>query len=173
MDMGSSAFGISMYAINSEAKMDKNSEQAARDGVERAWTRAKALVNGLLNRPEKTDSDSVAITREGMAPEMMAELLANGFTHQEIDWIVPPGTLSHRLRNRRRSTPDETGRFLRTLKVRAMAEAVLGSPERALAWLRRPRQAFGGNNAMRLLRTDVGGQIVEEMLGQLDEGYLA
>lgn len=153
--------------------MNRGIECAVGGSAESASARAMAIVSGLLNKPVETALDLVAITREGVAPEMMAELLSSGFTHQEIDWIVPPRTLSHRRRNRRRLTPNETGCFLRTVKIRAMAEAVLGSRERALAWLRRPRRAFGGISAMGLLQTEVGGQIVEETLGQLDEGYFA
>lgn len=153
--------------------MDGGIEYAVGGSAESASARAMALVSELLNKPVETAFDLVAITREGVAPEMMAELLSSGFTRQEIDWIVPPRTLSHRRRNRRRLTPVETGCFLRTVKIRAMAEAVLGSPERALAWLRRPRRAFGGISAMGLLQTEAGGQIVEETLGQLDEGYFA
>ena len=153
--------------------MEEGAESALGESMDSASARAMALIGGLLNKPVETALDLVAITREGVAPEMMAELLSSGFTRQEIDWIVPPQTLSHRRRNRRRLTPNETGCFLRTVKIRAMAEAVLGSPERALAWLRRPRQAFGGINAIGLLQTEAGGQIVEEALGQLDEGHFA
>ncbi len=153
--------------------MERGIDYSVGESAASPSAKAMALVSGLLNKPVETDLDLVAITREGVAPEMMAELLASGFTHQEIDWIVPPRTLSHRRRNHRRLTPVETGCFLRTVKIRAMAEAVLGSPERALAWLRRPRQTFGGISAMDLLQTEVGGQIVEETLGQLDEGYFA
>ena len=60
---------------------------------------------------------------------------------------------------------------MRTMKILAMAEAVLGSSERAFGWLRKPRRAFGDISAMELLRTEAGGQLVEESLGQLDEGY--
>ncbi|MXW50842.1 MAG: DUF2384 domain-containing protein [Gammaproteobacteria bacterium] len=94
----------------------------ARDDSEERFRRSHGLMSELLNKP--TALDLVAITREGVAPEIMAE-------------------------------------------------AVLGSPERALAWLRRPRRAFGGISAMGLLQTEAGGQIVEETLGQLDEGYFA
>ena len=76
-------------------------------------------------------------------------------------------------KNGRPLTANETGCFLRAVKIRAMAEAVLGNSEMALAWLRKPRRSFGGISAMELLQTEAGGQVVEEILGQLDEGYFA
>ena len=54
-----------------------------------------------------------------------------------------------------------------------MAEAVFGSREKAFLWLRKLRRAFGGTSAMELMRTETGGQLVEEALGQVDEEFFA
>ena len=153
--------------------MDRGAEFRTEGGMESVSAKALAQVGRLLNIPVETALDLVAVTRRGVAPELMSVLVDNGFTRQEVDWIVPARTLSHRRRKGRPLTPNETGCLLRTLKIRAMAEAVLGSSERALGWLRKPRGMFGGISAMELLRTEAGGQLVEEVLGQLDEGYFA
>ena len=63
--------------------------------------------------------------------------------------------------------------LLHASKIGAMAGAVFGDSETALAWLREPRRSFGGVSALELLRTEAGAQVVEEALGQLDEGYFA
>jgi putative toxin-antitoxin system antitoxin component (TIGR02293 family) len=60
---------------------------------------------------------------------------------------------------------------MRALRVLSAAESVYESRERALQWLRRPNPRLGGRTAISLLKTDTGARIVEELLGQIDEGY--
>ena len=153
--------------------MDAPSEHAPQDEVGGLATRALAHVSRLLNTPIESTLDLAVLTRNGVAPDSLTVLVDSGLTRREIDWIVPRRTLNHRRQSGRSLTASETGCFLRTVKIRAMAEAVLGNPETALAWLRRPRRIFGGISAMDLLHTEAGGQVVEETLGQLDEGYFA
>ena len=153
--------------------MGARAESKPQASIERVSARALAQVGRLLNTPIETALDLAAVNRKGVAPEMLAVLVDSGFTRREIDWIVPRRTLSHRRQSGRPLTANETGCFLRIVKIRAMAEAVFGNPETALVWLRRPRRIFGGISAMELLHTEAGGQVVEETLGQLDEGYFA
>ena len=153
--------------------MDAGNEFTPQDSIEGISARALAHVGRLLDRPIETALDLAEVARKGVSPELMAVLIDSGFTRREVDWIVPPRTLSHRRQNGRPLTANETGCFLRAVKIRAMAEAVLGNPETALAWLRKPRRSFGDISAMELLQTEAGGQVVEESLGQLDAGYFA
>ena len=141
--------------------------------VEGISSRALAEVSRLLDTPIETALDLAAVNRKGVAPETFAVLVESGLTRREIDWIVPRRTLRQRRQSGRLLTPNETGCFLRVLKIRSMADAVFGNTDTALAWLRRPRRTFGGISAMELLQTEAGGQVVEETLGQLDEGYFA
>ena len=142
-------------------------------GVAGLSARVFAHVSRLLETPIQTALDLAVVTRNGVDPDMIAVLVDSGLTRREVEWIVPPRTLSHRRQSGKSLTPHETGCFLRTVKLRAMAEVVFGSPEGALAWLRKPRRSFGGVSAMELLRTEAGGQVVEETLGEIDEGYFA
>jgi putative toxin-antitoxin system antitoxin component (TIGR02293 family) len=50
------------------------------------------------------------------------------------------------------------------------AEAIYGSRERALAWMRRPQARLEGRTPLSLLKTDTGSRLVEELLIQIDEG---
>ena len=108
-----------------------------------------------------------------MEPQRLDVLVDRGFTKKELEWIAPLRTLSHRRQKGQRLKAGETGCFLRALKIQATAETVLGNRESALTWLRKRRRAFGGIDAMELMRTEAGGQLVEENLIQLDEGYFA
>lgn len=148
-------------------------EFTPRASVEAVSARALAELSRLLETPIETALDLAAVTREGVAPELVAVLVDKGFARREIEWIVPPRTLSRRRRDGRPLTANETSGSLRTVKIWAMAEAVFESSESALTWLRKPRRSFGGISAMELLRTEAGGQAVEETLRQLDEGYFA
>lgn len=127
----------------------------------------------LLDTPVESALDLARLNREGVSPESVDILLDRGFTRRELDWIAPSRTLSHRRLKGERLKAHETGRLLRMLKIQAMAETVLGSRRRALSWLRKTRRAFGGANAMEMMRTETGGQLVEENLIRLDEGYFA
>lgn len=153
--------------------MGAEAELTPPPSVEGVSSRALAQVSRLLGTPLETALDLAAVNRKGVAPEMLAVLVDSGLTRREIDWIVARRTLAHRRQSGRPLTPNETGCFLRMLKIRAMSEAVFGNRDKALAWLRRPRRTFGGISAMELLQTEAGGQVVEETLGQLDEGYFA
>ena len=127
----------------------------------------------MLDAPVESALDLARLNREGVSPESVDILVDRGFTRRELDWIAPARTLSHRRHRGERLKAHETGCLLRAMKIQAMAETVLGSREHALAWLRKTRRAFGGRNAMELMRTETGGQLVEENLIRLDEGYFA
>ena len=138
-------------------------------GVAEPWTRMSRMLDIRLENA----LDVARLNREGVAPELFDVLLDRGLTRRELDWIVPMRTLSHRRRNGEPLKANETGSFLRAVKIQAMAETVMGTRRNALSWLRKNRRALGGNSAMELMRTEAGGQLVEEHLIRLDEGYFA
>ena len=136
-------------------------------------TRAFAKVGAMLNTEFNNPIDAVRITREGIAPEAVEELVKNGFKRSEISWIVAPRTLSHRRKNQERLNSEETGRWLRAARVQALSVEVFGDPDKALRWLHKPRKMFDSLSAIELLQTEAGAQLVEDTLGQLDAGYFA
>lgn len=138
-----------------------------------ASARALVQVGGILNISIKTPVDMVKLTRNGIAPEAVEALVERGFTRSEISWIVPARTLTHRRQKKQLLTADESGRWLRAAKLRALAEVVLGDDAKALQWLHKPRKAFDNLSAMELMQTEAGAQLVEDVLGQLDSGYFA
>jgi len=69
--------------------------------------------------------------------------------------------------------PVFSDRLVRSAKVMALAETVLESPESARGWINEPQAALGGEVPSRLLTTDVGSQQVENLLLQMEYGYLA
>jgi putative toxin-antitoxin system antitoxin component (TIGR02293 family) len=54
-----------------------------------------------------------------------------------------------------------------------MAEQVFGDSERAWRWLRKPKRHFDGKTPMKMLGTEAGARLVEEIVQQIDHGLLA
>jgi putative toxin-antitoxin system antitoxin component (TIGR02293 family) len=110
--------------------------------------------------------------RSGL-PYAALEAIAKGFGVPQEDLVrvlrLPPRTLARRKKARRLSA-DESDRLLRLARVAARAEEVLGSPERAGAWLRGTVRALGGVRPLDLLDTDLGAQEVERILGRIEHG---
>lgn len=85
---------------------------------------------------------------------------------------LPTRTRARRKREKRLE-PDESDRLVRVARILATAGNVLGSPDKAARWLRRPNRALGGEVPLHLLDTEVGEQLVEDVLGRLEHGVLS
>jgi len=138
-----------------------------------ASARALARVGEMLNVPLKTPVDVVRLTKARIEPNAVDELIKQGYKKSDIHWVVPARTLTHRRKNHERLTTEESGRWFRAAKLQALAKEVLGDDDAALRWLHKPRKAFDNLSAIELMQTEAGGQIVEEVLGQLDAGFFA
>jgi len=127
--------------------------------------------NWLGLQPPSSETEILRIV-EGRLPASVIKRLASlGLEQSEIDeTVIPSRTLQHRRSRREKLTLVESDRVLRVIRVVSSAEAVYGSRERALAWLRRPNARLDGRAPLSLLQTDTGSRIVEEFLVQIDEG---
>lgn len=124
-------------------------------------------------RAPAAESDILRIVEGRLAPSVIKRLTALGLERAEIDAaVIPSRTLQHRRSRREKLTMEESDRVLRVVRVLSSAEAVYGSRERALAWLRRENPRLEGRNPLSLLKTDTGSRMVEELLVQIDEGML-
>lgn len=85
---------------------------------------------------------------------------------------MPARTWARR-RQSRRLAATESDRLYRLARIAAHAHAVLGSDDRASAWLRRPNRALGGEAPVTLLDTDVGARQVEDLLGRIEYGIVS
>jgi uncharacterized protein (DUF2384 family) len=63
------------------------------------------------------------------------------------------------------------GKSDRLKRARISAENVYRGPERAARWQNRPNPRLDGRAPVALLDSDDGAQGVEELLGQIDEGF--
>jgi putative toxin-antitoxin system antitoxin component (TIGR02293 family) len=118
-----------------------------------------------------SEAEILRIVEHRLTPAVIKRLISLGLERGEIDAvIIPQRTLQHRRSRREKLTVDESDRVLRAIRVLSLAEAIYGSRERALAWLRKPHPRLDDRVPLSLLKTDTGSRMVEELLVQIDEG---
>lgn len=84
---------------------------------------------------------------------------------------LPERTLARRRAGR--LDPQEGERFLRLIRLWGLAYTVLGATDKAWRWLRGPNRALGGVVPLSLLDTDIGTQVVEDVLGRIEYGVFS
>jgi putative toxin-antitoxin system antitoxin component (TIGR02293 family) len=134
---------------------------------------ASALIGDWLGvDPPLTEAAVLGIIERQLDPPVIQRLFDMGLSREEVhSVIIPARTLQHRRSRKERLTVEESDRVIRALRVLSAAEGVYESRERALQWLRRPNPRLSDRSPISLLKTDTGARIVEELLGQIDEGY--
>lgn len=105
---------------------------------------------------------------------MTTFLSASGVELKDIyDVVIPARTLKHRRSRREALSSDESDKLARLVRVFDQAVSVFGDAVRARAWLSAPKKRFDQRTPLQMLRTDLGGRMVEEMLGQIEYGMFA
>jgi len=134
---------------------------------------ASALIGDWLGvEPPITEAAVLGIIERQLDPPVIQRLFDMGLSRDEVhSVIIPARTLQHRRSRNERLSVEESDRVIRALRVVSAAENVYESRERALKWLRRPNPRLNDRTPISLLKTDTGARIVEELLGQIDEGY--
>ncbi|MBZ5629856.1 MAG: DUF2384 domain-containing protein [Acidobacteriia bacterium] len=128
----------------------------------------------LLGATSGSERRIVKIVESGLPVSAVARLLQRGLSRREVfRVIIPERTLKHRKSKRQPLSTQESERVVRTMRIMARANAVLGDDASALAWLRSPKNRFEGRAPIEMLATEPGGRLVEEMLIQIDEGMFA
>ena len=87
--------------------------------------------------------------------------------------VIPARTLKHRNSRLEALSLDESDKLARLSRIFDQAAAVLGSTDLAREWLSGAKKRFAGRTPLSMVRTEVGARLVEEMLGQIDEGMFA
>jgi putative toxin-antitoxin system antitoxin component (TIGR02293 family) len=136
------------------------------------YSASEQIGNWLGIEPPMTEAAVLGIIEQQLEPPVIQRLLDMGLSRDEVhSVIIPARTLQHRRSRRERLTVEESDRVIRALRVLSAAEGVYESRERALEWLRRANPRLDNRSPISLLKTDTGARIVEELLGQIDEGY--
>jgi putative toxin-antitoxin system antitoxin component (TIGR02293 family) len=108
----------------------------------------------------------------GVTLETMANFVeASGLRFADIyEVVIPARTLKHRKARQEPLNLDESDKFARLVRVYGQTVKVFGDREKALRWLTKPKHRFAERTPIQMLRTELGGRMVEEMLIQIDEG---
>jgi putative toxin-antitoxin system antitoxin component (TIGR02293 family) len=114
----------------------------------------------------------LAMKVEDGLPISSVDLLRDeGLTFSEVHSLVLPArTLKHRKDKKQPLSLEEADRTLRVARVITLAVHVFGNREKAMHWLRRGNQRLDGRTPLEMLRSEVGGDLVRQMLHQIDEG---
>ena len=89
------------------------------------------------------------------------------------DIVIPARTLKHRRARREPLSRDESDKLARLVRIFDHAVSVFGNLDRARAWLNKPRKRFDNRTPLEMIRTEIGGRMVEEMLLQIEYGMFA
>ena len=127
---------------------------------------------GVLREPLRTYDAVIDRVRAGL-PYAALEAVASRFEIPQETLVrvlaLPLRTLARR-KKERRLRADESDRLLRLTRAAALAEEVLGTREKAAAWLRKANRALGGVSPLDRLDTDLGARQVEQILYRVAHG---
>jgi putative toxin-antitoxin system antitoxin component (TIGR02293 family) len=127
-----------------------------------------------LGTEARSEQKIVRLVENGLPTRVINHLIERGLTRNEVfDVIIPLRTWKHRKSRHQSLSKEESERAIRTAKILARAQAVMGDQETALEWLRTPKRRFEGRTPIQMLSTEAGGRLVEQMLIQIDQGMFA
>jgi putative toxin-antitoxin system antitoxin component (TIGR02293 family) len=117
----------------------------------------------------------LARVESGVPIETMSQFAeSSGIPLKDMyDVVIPARTLKHRRARREPLSRDESDKLARLVRIFDHAVRVFSEPERARIWLEEPKRRFDGRTPLAMLRTDIGGRMVEEFLGQIEYGMFA
>lgn len=134
----------------------------------------RRMENKLGITPLHSDRDLARLVEERLPLASVESLSAHGMSDDEIyHFIVPRRTLVHRKSRHESLTHEESDRAVRIARITSLAEEVFGDDPKAARWLRKAKTRFEGRTPLELLRTEAGARLVEELLLQLDYGFVA
>ena len=127
-----------------------------------------------LGTEARSEQKLLRLVENGLPTRVINHLIERGLTRNEVfGVIVPLRTWKHRKSRRQSLSKEESERAIRTAKILARAQAVMGDQETALEWLRSPKRRFEGRTPIQMLSTEAGGRLVEQILIQIDQGMFA
>lgn len=131
------------------------------------------MLGKLLDARIRNETDLAELASGRVAVEVIDRLTAQGLKADELAFIIPRRTLTHRRQQHERLSTEESDRAIRLARILAQAAAVFGNTAKAMHWLRNPQKRFTGRSALEMASTEHGARLVEDALIQIDEGYFA
>jgi putative toxin-antitoxin system antitoxin component (TIGR02293 family) len=112
---------------------------------------------------------------QGLPLATLEEFAAySGFAMKDLlEVVIPLRTLKHRRQRQEPLSAEESDRLARVARLWEYALKVFGDPDKARRWLTKPKIRFDERTPLQMMHTGAGGDGVEEMLGQIEEGMFA
>ncbi|PRZ46775.1 putative toxin-antitoxin system antitoxin component (TIGR02293 family) [Paraburkholderia fungorum] len=132
-----------------------------------------AMLERLLDARIRNEADLAELANGRVAVEVIDRLTAEGLKADELAFIIPRRTLTHRRQQHERLSNEESDRAIRLARILAQASMAFGDATKAMHWLRNPQKRFAGRNALEMASSEHGARLVEDALIQIDEGYFA
>jgi putative toxin-antitoxin system antitoxin component (TIGR02293 family) len=129
---------------------------------------------GALGGHMQSESEWRAAVRGGLPYSTMLALAAS--LGLELNALAGLVAISERTLQRRKAgalTPEESDRLVRVARVVSHAVGVLGSRERAMAWLKAKNIALGDEAPLTMLDTDIGASEVDSVLNRIEHGVFS
>ncbi|MBM2885972.1 hypothetical protein BI343_10400 [Chromobacterium amazonense] len=130
-----------------------------------------ARLSRIIGQPLQSDLEVARYVANGADTGLIEQLTGQGLTRKELEFVIPARTLSHRIKKHEKLSRDESERGVRIASLLALAQQVLG--EEATGWLRQPLRRFDNASPLEMAQTEQGARLVENLLIQIDEGYVA
>lgn len=121
----------------------------------------------------KTRMEVVKKIRGGLSVSVMDRFKAAGLDDFHREMIIPKRTLQHRVSKGQDLSREESERAYRVACILAQADETFGNHKKGLSWLNKPLRQLDNQKPLDVLDTDVGARAVEELLGQIHEGFFA
>lgn len=123
-------------------------------------------------------SSAEADLLEGRTPQLTFKAFQDGWVKsfgeaavEEV--IIPRRTYMRRKAKKERLNEAETDRALRVARIAIHAARVFHNAEKGQRWLQSPNRKFASRTPFSLLKTDLGCELVEETLHQIEHGIFA
>jgi putative toxin-antitoxin system antitoxin component (TIGR02293 family) len=98
----------------------------------------------------------------------------SGFAMKDLlEVVIPLRTLKHRRQRQEPLNAEESDRLARVARLWELGVKVFGDPDKARRWLTKPKMRFEERTPLAMMHTGAGGDGVEEMLIQIEEGMFA
>ena len=137
---------------------------------ETGLTAEERLLDAIFGK-HPTEFQLAEMVERGLPAQSVDFLRSEGLTFSEVhDVVLPARTLKHRREKNQALSVEESDRTLRVARIMTLADQVFGNREKALRWLRRENQRLSSRNPLEMLRSEAGGDLVRQMLYQIDEG---
>jgi putative toxin-antitoxin system antitoxin component (TIGR02293 family) len=138
------------------------------------WHNVSMAISTSMPVPAALTLDWAQVERGVPLAALEEFAVYSGFAMKDLlEVVIPLRTLKHRRQRQEPLNIDESDRLARVMRLHALGVKVFGDPDKARRWLSKPKVRFEGRTPLAMMRTDLGGRSVEEMLYQVEDGMFA